>query len=137
MLSNNCLDDPAVNGVVLNLNDVTGRVHADAALRALNAELEQRVDARTRDAERARDEAQAANRAKSDFLSRMSHDLRTPMNAILGFGQLLESDPLAPLEASQREYLREMMRAGDNLLKLIDRLLELADQTGDAQEDAP
>jgi len=126
MLSNNCLDDPSVNGVVLNLSDVSDRVAAEEALRALNADLERRVRERTREAEQARDEAQAANRAKSIFLSRMSHDLRTPMNAILGFGQLLQSDADAALDGTQRAYVREMLQAGDRLLALIDTLLELS-----------
>jgi len=47
--------------------------------------------------ERAREEAENANRAKSEFLSRMSHELRTPLNSVLGFTQLLQADDLQPL----------------------------------------
>jgi PAS domain S-box-containing protein len=126
ILANNCLADPAVNGVVLNIRDVSGRTRAEAALRALNAELEQRVQQRTLELVNARDEAESANRAKSEFLSRMSHELRTPMHAILGFGQLLEADAALALAPASRSYLTEMLRAGDRLLGLINELLDLA-----------
>ena len=74
----------------------------------------------------ARDEAESANRAKSEFLSRMSHELRTPMNAILGFSQLLDSDRSLSLAPVQRAHLREILRAGERLMELIDELLDLA-----------
>lgn len=73
----------------------------------------------------AREEAIAANLAKSEFLSRTSHELRTPMSAILGFGQLLEldEDQLAP---RQREALGQIMKAGRHLLSLINDLLDIS-----------
>lgn len=70
------------------------------------------------------EEAERANRAKSDFLSSMSHELRTPMNSILGFGQLLECDPSLPDE--QQDNVREILRAGRHLLALINEVLDLA-----------
>ena len=126
VLANNCLADPAIAGVVLNARDVSGRARAEAAMRALNAELEQRVQRRTAELVHARDAAESANRAKSEFLSRMSHELRTPMHAILGFGRLLERDPALSLPAASRGQLREIVQAGERLLGLIDELLDLA-----------
>ncbi|MBW4054657.1 MAG: PAS domain S-box protein [Proteobacteria bacterium] len=72
----------------------------------------------------ARDEAQAANRAKSLFLSNMSHELRTPLNAILGFGQLLEADH--GLNPDQLDSVQEITDAGGHLLELVDEVLDLA-----------
>lgn len=68
-------------------------------------------------------EAEAANRAKSDFLSRMSHELRTPLNSILGFTQLLEMEEH---DARQEESIRHISRAGQNLLGLINEVLDIA-----------
>ncbi len=72
----------------------------------------------------ARDEAQAANKAKSLFLSNMSHELRTPLNAILGFGQLLEVDPT--LTSDQSDSVQEITHAGRHLLELVNEVLDLA-----------
>ena len=72
----------------------------------------------------AKKEADRANRAKSLFLSSMSHEMRTPMNAILGFAQLIELDAKDKLT---KDNIREINHAGDHLLELIDDLLELSE----------
>jgi PAS domain S-box-containing protein len=69
--------------------------------------------------------AERANLAKSDFLSNMSHELRSPLNAILGFAQLLETDA-TPLTATQKESTGQILQAGWYLLDLINEVLDLA-----------
>jgi len=106
--------------------DIGARKRAEDALKQLNQELEQRVEQRTAELKAAKNDAEHANAAKSQFLSRMSHEFRTPMNAILGFGQLLESDPEQPLSVTQVDFVREIMDAGNHLLKLINEVLNLS-----------
>lgn len=68
-------------------------------------------------------EAERANQAKSDFLSSMSHELRSPLNFILGFAQVLEHD--GALGAEQRQSVAEILKAGQHLQELIDAAFEL------------
>ncbi|QBX38187.1 response regulator [Brevundimonas sp. S30B] len=72
--------------------------------------------------EAARDRADAANEAKSNFLAVISHELRTPMNGVLGAAQLLSS---TRLEGVQREYLSIIRNSGDNLLSLLNDILDV------------
>jgi signal transduction histidine kinase/AmiR/NasT family two-component response regulator len=69
--------------------------------------------------------AKKANLAKSDFLSSMSHELRSPLSAILGFAQLMESGSPSPT-ASQKRSIDEILKAGWYLLELINEILDLA-----------
>jgi len=74
----------------------------------------------------AKNEAEAANKAKSLFLSSVSHELKTPLNAILGFSQLLETDNNYPLTQAQTEWVKHIYRAGKLLMALISDILDLS-----------
>ena len=106
--------DRRLQGVFAAARDVTERIILDQALQEKNVELES-----------ARSVAEKANRAKSEFLSSMSHELRSPLNAILGFAQLIESDSPPPTP-NQQEAIAQILQAGWHLLTLIDEILDLA-----------
>ncbi|APV44978.1 Signal transduction histidine kinase [Dehalogenimonas formicexedens] len=96
------------------------------ALFRMNAQLEARVEERTRQLEETAIEANAANQAKSDFLASMSHELRTPLNAVIGFSQVLEEQIFGSLNEKQAEYVTNILGSGQHLLCLINDILDLS-----------
>jgi signal transduction histidine kinase len=106
--------------------------HYDEADLALALDLAQRAavavdNARLfRDAERAQREAEAANRAKSEFLGTMSHELRTPLNAVLGYVDLLDAEVRGPISDPQREDLGRIRRSAKVLMSLVNDVLNFA-----------
>jgi PAS domain S-box-containing protein len=88
------------------LRDISERLERDAELR------------------RAKEAAEAATRAKSEFLTSMSHELRTPLNGVLGYAQLLQRD--RSLSTGQREALEAIGKCGSQLLDLINDVLDLS-----------
>ena len=97
---------------------------SEESLHKLNAELEQRVEERTRELAFTKEAAEEANRAKSAFLANMSHEIRTPLNAVLGFTQILERD--ASLTPRQTGMLHTIGRSGQHLLNLINDILDMS-----------
>ncbi|MBL9036072.1 MAG: PAS domain S-box protein [Rhodospirillaceae bacterium] len=91
------------------------------SLRDISAQLTHARE--LRDASRA---AEVANRAKSEFLANMSHELRTPLNAIIGFSEVIEGQVLGESIARDRDYAREIHRAGLHLLEIINDILDLS-----------
>jgi CheY-like chemotaxis protein len=87
--------------------------------------LEQVLQDKNIELERATHVAEKANLAKSDFLSSMSHELRTPLSAILGFAQLVESGTPQPTP-NQKRSIDQILKAGWYLLELINEILDLA-----------
>jgi signal transduction histidine kinase len=77
-------------------------------------------------AEHARNEAQKASRAKSEFLATMSHEMRTPINAMIGYADLLEVGVAGPLNERQRGQLARIRASGKHLIGLVDEILDLA-----------
>ena len=106
--------DRKLQGVFAAARDVTERKRFEHTLQKNNVELERAMAA-----------AEKANQAKSDFLSSMSHELRSPLNAILGFAQLINSDSPPPTPA-QAASIDQILHAGWYLLDLINEILDLA-----------
>ena len=110
-------------GWVYGFRDVTGRHLAERQLAELNASLEQRISERTRELEFARHQADAANRAKSEFLSNMSHEIRTPMNSIIGLSYLAQrTNP----EPKLRDYLEKIGQSGQHLMGIVSDILDFS-----------
>ncbi|MGA8595961.1 MAG: ATP-binding protein [Bryobacteraceae bacterium] len=112
-----------LEGVVAAVEDITERRRAEEELQKHKEHLQELVEQRTSELIVARDEAQAANRAKSAFLAKMSHELRTPLSAILGFSSLLGTE--RNLTDRQRGDLDIINRSGAYLLELINDLLDV------------
>jgi signal transduction histidine kinase len=83
--------------------------------------------AHLRDAERnAREVAERANQSKADFVATISHELRTPMNAVIGYTALLADEIYGPVTAQQRQHIGRVRASGDHLMGLIEDLLSFA-----------
>ena len=105
------------------LHEIGERVLAEEQLKTQHDHLEEMVRQRTRELERTRDAAEAANIAKSAFLANMSHEIRTPLNAITGMAHLIRR---AGLSDEQSERLDKIDIAGHHLLEIINAILDLS-----------
>jgi PAS domain S-box-containing protein len=114
-------DANAIIGYLLIGTDNTARKAAEVE----RSRLDQLLWDKNAELESARAVADKANQAKSDFLSSMSHELRSPLNAILGFAQLLEMGVPEPTP-TQAASVGQILKAGWYLLELINEILDLA-----------
>jgi PAS domain S-box-containing protein len=99
--------------------DITERKRAESALAGLNAELEARIAERTAELER-------SNRELESFSYTVAHDLRAPLRAIQGFGQMLIEDHAGRLPADGQENLRRVLASAARMGRMIDDLLQLS-----------
>jgi signal transduction histidine kinase len=95
-------------GTLLTYSDITDTTRAERALIEKNEALE------------------AADRIKSEFVSHVSYELRTPLNSMLGFAQMLAEPAFGPLGAKQREYVDDILSSGTTLRAIVDDILDLA-----------
>ena len=115
----NLLDVPGVEAVVINFRNIGERKRAEEALAEANRELTVLLH-------RAEDlavQAEAATRAKSEFLAVMSHELRTPLNGVLGFAEMLAE---SPLNEEQKSFATTIRSSGARLLDIVDDILDFS-----------
>ena len=133
-----------ITGIGAIGTDITDRKHAEERLRKSEKNLQMRIaeleeaQRRLKDQEAnlinlagdlkiARDQAEAANRAKTEFLATMSHELRTPLNAIIGFSEIIQTETLGPIgSVKYRDYAADIHESGHHLLDLINDILDLS-----------
>jgi len=98
-------------------------LYANESLQSTASDLEDQVEARTGDLHEALARAEAATKAKSEFLAVMSHEIRTPLNGVLGMAELLAS---SALDETQRHWVETIRDSGGNLLAIINDILDFS-----------
>ncbi|GAC1421082.1 MAG: hypothetical protein NVSMB53_19720 [Gemmatimonadaceae bacterium] len=123
------------------LRDVSERRDSEESLQALNRSLNARVAQRTRELElalegeqRARREAEAANRIKSELFARLSHEFRTPLHAVSGYLEILQQNIHGGLNLEQRRDVERIHQAQEHLLALVNMILDFAKLEGGTVE---
>ena len=116
---------------ILVIQDISSQKKNENRLLLLNEELEVQVAQRTRSIKEAKDDAERANQIKSEFLANISHELRTPMHAIMSFNSLINTlfekpEPYEKLKEQVEKFTFRISQSSKRLLKLINNLLDLS-----------
>ncbi len=118
------VEDEETNQLVETFNTMLDHIQErDSKLQVHQRNLEKTVELRTREMRAAKDAAEAANVAKSDFLATMSHEIRTPMNGMLAMADLLSKARLAP---RHKRYAEVIAKSGQSLLAIINDILDFS-----------
>jgi len=116
--------DGEVEALVAGFNRMLSEIRVrDGRIAAQLAGLESEVEARTAELVIARDAADTANNAKSDFLATMSHEIRTPMNGVMAMAELLAA---GELPVRERRFAEVIVKSGASLLAIINDILDLS-----------
>ena len=116
--------DDEIGELVQGFNRMLGEIRTrDASIAAHMAGLESEVAARTADLRVAKESAEHANSAKSDFLATMSHEIRTPMNGIMVMAEMLAA---GEMPARQRRFAEVIAKSGSSLLAIINDILDFS-----------
>jgi signal transduction histidine kinase len=119
-------DKNEIIGVTSFAQNITERRQAEEALKNAHIELEKRVEERTYELKMAKEDAEFANKAKSEFLSNMSHEFRTPMHQILSFSQFGVSKINKVNSEKLLHYFLKIGDIGEKLMLLLDNILDLS-----------